>query len=201
MIAQQTANAPLSAIEILRQLKTNSLLIHTIPGEEWLLSCTRHKTLLVDVYSLSGTIARRKQTYTCGRISEIILKLLRTGRKAQYVSHNKQPTDSNVRTLIRTGIRQAETLEEDAMMRLASGDMIFYATGEAWRLTNTWFGTDISLHSLMFHFAKEDTRGTPDLRIYKSTKLEYVLLDFLCQDAEFVEAREAKILTFSQREQ
>lgn len=198
MIAQQTD--ALTAHSVIQRLITtrDTLRIHTIPGEEWHLSCYRHKTLLVDVYVLAGTIAgKRPQRWECGRLCELLIKLLRYGRKCQYVSHVAD-SENRVKAIAGAGTRLADTLEEDALLRLQTGDMFFYATGEEWRLTNTWFGTGSLTHSLMFHLAKEDTLGTPEAQkhMYKGIKLEHVLLDFLLQKAEFSETTEPKILTF-----
>lgn len=194
MIIQQPD--ALTAHNVIQRLKTSTLLIRAIPGEEWSLACYRHKTLLVDVYTLTGTIAgKRPQRWECGRLCELLIKLLRYGRKCQYISHI--PKDEHVSSINRRS--PDDTLEEDAVRRLRSGDMVLHATGEAWRLTGTWFGTGVSIHPpLMYHIAKESMLGTPEAtqHMHKGTILEWVLLDFLLQKAEFVETPEAKVLAF-----
>lgn len=196
MIVHQTD--ALTAHGVIHRITTSrdTLRIHTIPGEEWHLSCYRHKTLLVDVYTLAGTIAgKRPQRWECGRLCELLIKLLRYGRKAQYISH--LPIDNSISSMTRRS--PDDTLEEDAVRRLKVGDIVFHATGEPWRLTGTYFGKGTHLiHSLMYHIVKEDTLGTPKAHehMYKCIRLENVLLDFLLQKAEFIETAEPKILTF-----
>lgn len=181
-----------SPLEALRRLKTSNLIIHTIPGEEWTLSVARHPVLLVDIYTLIGTIAGTKkvQTYRCGRLCEILIRLLRYGRKVQYHSHTPKPEEENVLAMtLYNRSMVSETLEENAMRRLRGGDIIFnIIPGESWRLTNTWFGTSLAAEpATMFHFAEESTLGTPNPWMFKGLDLEHTLLAFLLQHADFVE--------------
>lgn len=185
--------------QTIERLHTANLVIHTIPGEEWTLSCERHKTLLVDVYTLLGWRkgARKPVTYQCGLLGENLLRLMCHNRKVQY-HHHTQPEDEkgNIRTYLPVQ-RPSDTLEEYIMIGLRGGDIIFRLIPEkCWRLTNTSFrgGTPWGI----FYFADEETLGTPELRMFRGSKLEHVLLEFLCQDAEFVEKQvQSKVLTFA----
>lgn len=188
--------------EVMHHLKTANLIIDTIPGEQWTLSAARHKQLLVDVYSLSGRIAsmKRNVTFTSGLLSQVLLKLLRTARKAAYRSFLDR--DENVSAFATNRGYIGETLEEDITFRLQSGDVIFgLIEGESWRLTSTWFG-----HSLnnsgppLYKLAEESTLGTPDIRLYQGSNLTHVLLEFLCQKSHFVEQGEQKVLQFARKE-
>lgn len=176
--------------EIIRHLKTADLIIHTIPDEEWTLSCYEHRTLLVDVYTLTGTITGTKTPtmYECGRLSEILVKFLRNKRKVQYHSHT--PKDGNVANIMKKAM-PTKTIEEDTMRRLQGGDIIFrLIPGEYWRLTNTCFGQGSSLASdstRIFYLAEESTFGTDHVRRYTGLSIEDVLLEFLCQKSTFVE--------------
>ena len=191
--------------EVIRRLETANLIVHTIPDEEWTLSCEVHKTLLVNVYTLSGKIAGTKRTITfrCGRLCEILLKLLWYRRKVQYHSHSPHPEAKNVSVYTQTHSRLAKTIEADTTIRLREGDIIFrLIPGEYWRLTNTSFGRCTATSFDLFYLAEEQTIGTPTPRIYKSTRLEHVLLEFLCQGSLFIDhSISSKVLEFKSRQQ
>ncbi len=175
--------------EFIRHLKMANLVIHTIPGEEWTLSCVRHKTLLVDIYTVTGCPAgmRGQVTFRCGRLCEILLKLLYYKHRVQYQAHEPAPEGANVGLYLSTNRRLADTLEEDFLIRLRSGDLIFcLIPGERWRLTTTCFGRVRHLHFDFFRLAEEGTLGTKHARMFTGNHLEHVLLEFLCQDATFV---------------
>jgi hypothetical protein len=179
--------------ETIRHLKTADLIIHTIPNEEWTLSCYEHRTLLVDVYVLTGKITGTKSPtmYECGRLSELLIKFLRYRRRTQYHSHT--PDDGNIANLSGKAM-PTKTVEEDTMRRLLGGDLVFrLIPNEYWRLTNTSFGQTFATGSYLppdshiFYLAEESTFGTANVRRFTSTKLDHILLEFLCQKSTFVE--------------
>ena len=193
-----------NAFQTIKHLSTADLIIHTIPGEEWTLSMYRHKTLLVDVYVLSGTIAgaKRASHWECGRLCELLIKLLRTGRNASYRLHNHEDEDG-VEILNVKRQNYADTLEEDALQRLRGGDILFneIIPNEIWRLSATCFGRMTFYDATpMFYLAEAHTLGTPDLRMFKSGSLEHVLLQFLCQQSEFVEHAVSNVVEFKRGE-
>jgi hypothetical protein len=201
---QKNSSEDFNYYKIVQRLETTNLVIQTIPDEEWSLSCTLHKTLLVNIYSISGKIVGTKRTVTfhCGRLSEILLKLLWYGRKVQYHSHLPRPEAANISSYTRTHTRLADTIEADTMIRLREGDIVFrLIPNEYWRLTNTEFGRCIGTSFNLFYLAEEQSLSTPSSRIYKSTKLEHVLLEFLCQKSTFVDhSTKSHILEFKLRQ-
>jgi hypothetical protein len=187
--------------QVIERLHTADLIIRTIPGEEWTLSCAMHKTFLVDIYTLSGRITGTKkvQSWQCGRLSELLLRLLWYGRKVQYVSYQPQ-AEGNVSTYTRTHGRIAETLEEEAMIRLRGGDLVFCAIPEQrWRLTDSYFGHSLSSIPHVFYLAEEKTIGTDEMHRFKGVNLGHVLLEFICQQTEWIERKPSKIVEFKAR--
>ncbi len=189
-----------NAFQAIKHLNTADLIIHTIPGEQWILSMYRHGTLLVDVYTLSGTVtgARKSSRWECGRLCELLIKLLRTGRNARYRLHNHEDDDGVV-LLNATRHNYADTLEDDALQRLRGGDILFneIIPGEVWRLSSTCFGKMTFYDATsMFYLAEANTLGTHDLRMFKSGSLEHVLLQFLCQKSEFTERVASNVVEF-----
>lgn len=179
---QLTTPTTIDPYEVMARLHTSTLLIQSIPGEEWALSCALHTTLLVDVYSLSGRIAgeRKTRVYRCGRLAELLLRMLWNDRRVQYHSHRPEEDAGNVTVYAGVHGRLGKTLEEEAIIRLRDGDLIFLAIpGESWRLTHTSFGRMSA--GVLFYLAEESTLGTPQARYFSHTKLYYLLLSFLCQ--------------------
>lgn len=187
------------AYQTIKRLRSANLVIHTIPGEEWILSCERHKTLLVDVYTLAGRErgARKPISYQCGRLGENFLRMMYYNRKVGIVLHNPSSREEANITAYATPRMSADTFEEDTLIRLRSGDIIFkLIPGKRWRLTNTYFCGDPSMG--VFYFADEETIGCSDLHMYKGSNLDHVLLEFMCQRSEFVEKpSKSKVLTFA----
>ena len=189
--------------DTIQRLQHSNLVINTIPDEQWVLSVARHKTLLVDVYTLSGTIAhlKRRVTYRSGLLSEVLLRLLRTERRVQRVNFAEKCDEDNIVSLGNRKGKIAETLEEDINVRLQNGDIVFRVIpDEYWRLTNSHFGNYLHTPRHMYYLADEKTLGTPNLKCYRSSKLDHVLLEFLCQKSEFVEHETSKVIAFKQRE-
>jgi hypothetical protein len=187
---------PFATIE---RLRTANLIIRTIPGEEWVLSCERHKNLLVDIYTLTGQErgARKPISYQCGRLGENFLRMMRYNRKAEFIRHDPHSKEESNVTAYTKPRMLADTFEEDVLIRLRDGDIVFkLIPGKRWRLTNTYFSGEMSMG--VFYFADEETIGCPDLHIYKGRNLDYVLLEFFCQRSEFVEKQlQSKVLTFA----
>ena len=197
MIEKQIiAHEGCNAYNVLKRLKTADLIIHTIPGEEWTLSCHRHKQLLVDVYTLTGVIAgtKKAQCYQSGLLSEVLIRLLRKGRRVGYLRHEAS-TEPNITDLgSKRHTKDSETLEEAMILNLKSGDIFFECIpSERWRLTSTSFGKTTD-HIPFFHLAE---MSTPNIRMFKDSNLSNILLQFLCKDSTFRERSEpTKILFF-----
>lgn len=187
-----------SAYQTIERFRTADLIIRTIPGEEWTLSCERHKTLLVDIYTLSGRRcgAKKSVSYQCGLLGENLLRLMCHNRKVQYHHHTEiEGEQGNIKKYL-PAQRPSDTLEEYMMVGLRGGDIIFrLIPDKCWRLTNTNFKGGVSYG--MFYLADEETLGTPELRMFRGLKIEDVLLEFLCQDSTFVEKQvQSKVLEF-----
>lgn len=189
---------------IIKQLRHAPLKIHTIPGEEWTLSCRTHETLLVEVYSLSGHIhGTIPVTYHCGRLCEVLLKLLYSKREVTYTCHIEKPEESNV-IIPHISQVQEKTYEGHVRSRLYRGDIFFHCIpGERWRLSTNDFGlcsNSLGTVTESFRIAEQSTFGTPSIRMFRGIRLEYVLLDFLLQDVTFAdEYKPTNVLEFRQR--
>lgn len=183
--------------EVIRQLQAGGILhIHTIPSEEWILSCSFHPTLLFYIYQLQGRVAGTPEavSWECGLLSELLIKLICYQRRVQYSSFDL-PDEDLLRPLVRGRIQRTPTLEEKIILRLQRGDIFFFATGEEWRLTSTCFGQLPYSPNFLFYLRREAAINEPP---YKGTDLTDVLLPFLCQQAAFEGWSLSKIIPFPQ---
>jgi hypothetical protein len=198
---RQSATPPTVDIyAIMERLHTDTLRVQTIPGEQWALSCARHPELLVDVYTLTGkaTGARKTHTYRSGLLTQVLLSMLWidlswTERHVQFHSHRDDEDEGNVIHYAGRNARLGTTLEEETIIRLRDGDLIFHAIpGESWRLTHTSFGRMSA--GVLFYLAEESTLGTPQARYYSHTRLYYLLLAFLCQKHSWEEKQQTNAI-------
>lgn len=191
---------PFSARKILERLHAADLVIETIPGEQWVLSCYRHKVFLVDIYVLNGRVPGKVvPTWQCGRLCELLLKILLAGRKIQTRNH-VEAQENIVNVADARMKKKFDSHEEKVMAKLQTHDILFHlAPDSQWVLTHTYFGRDMQ-GSLLFRLADKQKMGTPYPCIFKAKNLEDVLIELLCQKISWREHEPSgKIIVFRER--